>query len=1214
MANVLGLALKISADASQLKLTPVERALQTLGAEAAKVTSIFDQFTSGSAAAQRSQQQFATDLAFLNSALKTGQITAQQFAEEFANLAEAAQGEADALREAARITESVRSPLERFIQTAGTLQSQLDAGLITQETYNRALEQAAKGLTDADRAAAGLAERDRAIEQAAQAAADAEAARTAALREGASLTASLLTTEERRQERLTRLDELLSSGAISEETYRRAVEQASGVQEAAARAEQERQRVLAEGERLTAQFATVEERRAAELANLQRLLDAGAISQETFQRASAEASGANEAAARAERERADALAAASRIIRANLTPQERYDAQIVELRGHLEAGRLSQEQFNRAVERASADLNKTATSARSADTQLQSIARQLTTISRLQIGRAIVDGFQVLSGLFRNITGQLQGVISSVSQSIDSINDLSARTDIGVEALQGLGLAAKLSGVDTEQFAVAVTRLGVAIGKADPGGTFDKSLRSLNLTLAELRGLSPEQQFAAIGEQISQLPTAAERAAAAVEIFGKQGAALAPLFKAGAASVDEIVQRAERLGIVLREDQVANVAELNDTFDLVSATIQGIIGQVTGNLAPIVTALANEFLAFVEGFNGIEATGGTALADRITSSLLDGAEVLAGIFDRTVAQFEGFSVTLGEVSQAFEVGTSILQSVVSAAQALFNLGQSIISAITLGVGKVLEQLGRIPFLSDLAETGRALADAAFEQLEKNADEFKNAVDSSIASAGDAIFGETPAEAGDRGAGAAEQYIQQFRSKVEEAQSPVFRVESDIEKTREAFDNFFDGVVDQSSRVTDLMREFEAAVAAAREDSELTADEIARIEELQQGVNTAIQQELAARAEAVAAAQEQQQADEKRIDSLLKTTDATSKITEDLAAVEREIARVQQEIAETGTTGSEDRLNQLQALQGQLEEQLQAAAQGFEQGFDKAFEATGNNFSRLAEQANEFGQAGIDAAARLQEGIAAAQEQARDGILNREAFEAEVARREQLFQQEIEQVKAVADERKRVNDFVDQQFNLARFGGDQQRLEAANRVAEIEREIIRVQGEVQAARANGDQAAVNAGIQRLGLLDQVGAKEANIASGRQQLEQQIAEQRDQYLKQLEEQQKQAQQQQQAFLQQQQKAIEAEQARQTERLRELNTLGAGVIEGSDIRTSEGAALFLQLAAQQQDPALIEARLQTRRLTEIRQAVVGLVEGLTGLPTVRIPGALG
>jgi hypothetical protein len=159
MANILGLALKISADSTQLKLTPAERALQTLGAEAAKLTSVFDQFTGESTAAAAAQQKFATDLAFLASAIKTGQTNAAGFAEEFAKLAAASQEEAAALREAARITESVRTPFERFQRTAGELAVQLEAGRISQETYNRAVEQASRGLTDAERASAGLAAR-----------------------------------------------------------------------------------------------------------------------------------------------------------------------------------------------------------------------------------------------------------------------------------------------------------------------------------------------------------------------------------------------------------------------------------------------------------------------------------------------------------------------------------------------------------------------------------------------------------------------------------------------------------------------------------------------------------------------------------------------------------------------------------------------------------------------------------------------------------------------------------------------------------------------------------------------------------------------------------------------------------------------------------------------------------------------------------------------
>ena len=1212
MANILGLALKISADSTQLKLTPAERALQTLGAEAAKLSGVFEQFTGESTAAASAQQKFATDLAFLNSALKTGQITAQQYAEEFANLAQASEQEAAALREAARITESVRTPFERFQRTAGELAVQLEAGRISQETYNRAVEQASKGLTDAERAAAGLAVQDRAIEEAAAAAAAAESARVEALRRGAAITASLQTDEERRAARLSELDDLLRAGAISEETYTRAVEQASGVQEAASRAEQERQRVLEEGRRITQQFATVEERRADELANLDRLLAAGAISQETYNRASAEASGANEAAARAERERADATAAANRIIQAGLTPQERYDAAIVELRGHLEAGRLSQDQFNRATERARQDLDRTTTSARANDQALQGISRQLTVISRLQIGRAIVDGFQLLGGAIRSATGQISGFVSSVSTSLDSLNDLSNRIDVPVQQLQGLGLAAKLSGVDTEQFATAVTRLGVSIGKADPGGTFDKTLRSVGVSLAEIRGLRPEQQFEAISAAIGALPTSADRAAAAVEIFGRQGAALVPLFKEGAASVEELTARAQRLGIIVSEDQVSNIAKMNDAFDLVRATVEGIIGQVTGNLAPVVTAIADEFLAFVESFSGANGEGGTAIADAITDTLLNGAEFLAGVFDSFVSQFGDLSTVLVDAAAVFQATGEVFTIVYEGLRAAFNAFEIAGNSLALALGKALEAIGSY-LNSDLEAFGRDLVAASQAALDQNAQELIDAA-SSVGDATDRLLNGTDGDAA--AAGPAEQFIEGMRSRIEQARSPEFKVNTNIDKTREAFDEFFNGIVDESSRVTGLMREFEAAVAAAQEDGELTADEIARINELQGGVNAAIQQELALRTEAVTAAREQADADAKRIESLLKTTDATQKIIDDLSAVEREIARVQQEIAETGTGDSgaaQGRLDELRALQGQLDEQLQAAAQGFEGGFEKAFEAVGGNFNRLAEQAAQFGEAGNAAAARLQDGIAAAQEQARDGILNREAFEAEVARQQQLFEQEIANVKAVADERKRVNDAVDQAVNLARFGGDQQRLAAAQRVAEFEREIIRVQQEVQAARAAGDQVAVNAGIQRLGLLDQVAAKERDVASGRQQLEQQIAQQREQYLQALNEQQKKSEEEQKKFAEERAKAIEAENQRQVARIRELNTLGSGVIQGNDIRTAEGAALFLNLAANQQDPALIEARLQTRRLTELRDTLVAISAQFAG-PVVQIGGGVG
>ena len=168
MANILSLALKINADASGLRLTPVERALQKLGEEADKITGVFSRFTSESESAVRSQQQFATDIAFLNSALKTGQVTAAQYAEEFEKLSRAAEAESAALQRAAQITEANLLPLERFAREQAELNEQLNAGRITLDTYTRAIEKSAKGLSDADRAAAGLAVQQKTIEGSAE--------------------------------------------------------------------------------------------------------------------------------------------------------------------------------------------------------------------------------------------------------------------------------------------------------------------------------------------------------------------------------------------------------------------------------------------------------------------------------------------------------------------------------------------------------------------------------------------------------------------------------------------------------------------------------------------------------------------------------------------------------------------------------------------------------------------------------------------------------------------------------------------------------------------------------------------------------------------------------------------------------------------------------------------------------------------------------------
>ena len=275
-------------------------------------------------------------------------------------------------------------------------------------------------------------------------------------------------------------------------------------------------------------------------------------------------------------------------------------------------------------------------------------ASDLGVLKTIEIGKIGFAGISAGAGIITGLGSSALEMASRVATSADSLNDLSLRTGIALKPLQGFQLAAKLAGVDAEGFAVAVTKMSVNIGKAEPGDAFAKSLDSIGVSLADLQGMNPEAQFSAISKAIGEIPTTAGRAAASVAVFGKAGAALAPLFKDGAASLEDLTARAERLGIILQGDQVANIAAMNDGFDLVSATVDGIIGQILGDLSPVVTKMLDDMLKFVEAFQGAGgATGGTAIAQAITDGILIGVKYFLEGVKALEKVFLDFLVNLG---------------------------------------------------------------------------------------------------------------------------------------------------------------------------------------------------------------------------------------------------------------------------------------------------------------------------------------------------------------------------------------------------------------------------------------------------------------------------------------------------------------------------------------------------------------------------------------
>jgi hypothetical protein len=889
------------------------------------------------------------------------------------------------------------------------------------------------------------------------------------------------------------------------------------------------------------------------------------------------------------------------------------------------------EQNQESLQKFSAEADKTSAS-------IEKLADNTSILSTIEVGRVLVDVGKAIADTFVKIGSSIGSIAGPISSALDSLNDLSARTGVNVESLQAYSLAAKMAGVDTSSFAKAAQALTLNIGKATPGGELDKALKGINLSVTELRTLAPEQQFSAIGDAISQLPTAADRAAAAVAVFGKQGAALAPLFREGAASIEELRARAERLGVIVSETQINNVAKMNDAFDLVRATIEGIIGQVIGNLAPAVTAVTEQFLRFVEEWSGAQGKGGTGIANGITDVLLRGAEIFAGVFDDFLSGTAALFGDIGTLTNAlagtadvFNFAINALTAVSETFRYLFNIFEVVGNNITLGFAK---------WSQDLGDAGKELATQSEILLKKNQAEMEAAKQNAI-NATAAAFGGAPDTAKKAGDTAGVAFVSQLRERIQRERSPEVKIVANIDDTRKKLTAFLNEAGDGAS---DFFKQSVATLDTFEKQAKeggLIAAQINIMNGFAEKLNTELDREVGLRRQAADAASAQAEADAKRVDDLLKQKDKSTQLESDLRAVIQAQAAAEEQLAASRANSSQQeanaaaaRLAQLDQLRAKLEDDQAAIEQGFANGFTAAFTKTAEGIAGLIAKAGEFGNAGAQAAKSLQDGIAKAQEQARAGILTQDVYDREIANQRKVFEDRIAKLEELkkreqdnqnavfqgkVEANNRVQQFLQQQLGeqgRAEAAVAQEvaarKLEAVANVRAIENQIALEKQAIEAARDQGDMRAAKAGVERLNQLNQVLAVEEKIANGQ---EQQIARQRkaaeerqkiavqqqEAVAKQQEEAAKAQQKQQEAIAQEQariaeenRKAAEAEFNRQQERIRQLNTLGERTIKTSDVRTAEGSALVLNLAASAQDPALIEARLQTKQLQLIAQGI--------------------
>jgi hypothetical protein len=227
----------------------------------------------------------------------------------------------------------------------------------------------------------------------------------------------------------------------------------------------------------------------------------------------------------------------------------------------------------------------------------------------------------------------------------DELGKLSARTGVAQNALIGLQNAAKLSDVSNESLAKSLTKLNVNLVKAAEGN--DKLASrfkqlGVNVKGADGQVVSADRAMKQLADRFKDMPDGAQKAAAAVDIFGKSGADLIPLLNSGSEAMEKFTYK-------VSDDFSARSELFNDTITELGFKTQGFQMQLTDALLP---ALQSILEVFGDLFN--TESDWTALFEVIKGGLRAVATVIYATIKLVDALIKNISAGFEAVSLAVQ--------------------------------------------------------------------------------------------------------------------------------------------------------------------------------------------------------------------------------------------------------------------------------------------------------------------------------------------------------------------------------------------------------------------------------------------------------------------------------------------------------------------------------------------------------------------------------
>lgn len=219
---------------------------------------------------------------------------------------------------------------------------------------------------------------------------------------------------------------------------------------------------------------------------------------------------------------------------------------------------------------------------------------------------------------------RLFDLTKEAAANADNILTLSQITGLDTDTIQEMRYAAEFIDVAFEQIQSSLTKLKNNMQDTRDGNEkLSEAFRKLGVQVTNEDGTlrNAKDVFYDVIDALGQVENATERDTLAMDLFGRSAEQLNPLIIQGSDRLRELAAEAENVGYVMSGEVLDALGAVDDAYQRMQRTQEGLTQQISGQMAPAVTN-------FYETWTELMAKAGKALTDsRIIQGL---GEILTG--------------------------------------------------------------------------------------------------------------------------------------------------------------------------------------------------------------------------------------------------------------------------------------------------------------------------------------------------------------------------------------------------------------------------------------------------------------------------------------------------------------------------------------------------------------------------------------------------------